>query len=190
MNADVVRLRDEKAVHRVSGGRSPSMAAPDVPFAGWRDLPPAPAAVGHRLITPTTADYGLGFDPASVRGAREFAAAVLAEWDLLCVCADVRLVVSELVANACRHAAPRRPGPAREQPIQLRMLRRRLGLTCMVADPSPQAPTVVPSHHFSESGRGLHIVETFSREWGWQHVDGRGKVVWATFAVPTPPDPS
>lgn len=61
--------------------------------SGWTTLP--------RVAT-RTQGAGIG----SVRDAREFTAATLRRWGIAEYCDDVIVVVSELVTNALRHAAP------------------------------------------------------------------------------------
>jgi hypothetical protein len=36
----------------------------------------------------------------------------------------------------------------------------------------------------AETGRGLHLVESFSESWGWHPLGAAGKVVWALFMAP------
>jgi anti-sigma regulatory factor (Ser/Thr protein kinase) len=119
----------------------------------------------------------------SAAEARDFSAAVLAEWGLEKLCGDVQLVVSELVTNAVVHGSP--PGDANGCAVELRLARGPGGVECTVSDASPQAPRPAAPGEDSESGRGLRLVEFFSRHWGWNRSD-RGKVVWATFAAPEP----
>jgi hypothetical protein len=38
--------------------------------------------------------------------------------------------------------------------------------------------------YVAESGRGLHLVESFSETWGWHPIGSAGKVVWALFRLP------
>lgn len=83
---------------------------------------------------------------------------------------DVLLVLSELVANGCRHGWP---------PISYDIAADSGDLIVMVEDCNP-APPVAPGDapDDAETGRGLHLVAEFSRLWGWFPVDA-GKVVWA-----------
>lgn len=114
--------------------------------------------------------------------ARDFSVSVLARWGLAQLCEDVRLVVSELVTNAWRHASER--GHSGED-IELRLLRGRSAVVCQVSDSSSREPELARVDETAESGRGLHLVDRFSADWGWEHRDGHGKVVWAAFAIPT-----
>jgi hypothetical protein len=52
---------------------------------------------------------------------------------------------------------------------------------CAVSDPSSTGPVTRDADYIAESGRGLHLVDSFSRSWGWHPLAGAGKVVWALF---------
>ncbi|WP_150236948.1 ATP-binding protein [Nocardiopsis quinghaiensis] len=177
MNAELVssELDSETSWSR------PSLAeASNALLGGWWDDPLGRVAVGESARTRDAAARAFGPVPESVRQAREFAAATLEDWGIPDMAEDVRLIVSELVGNACRHT---RPGSGRlghgRVVVQLRHLAEQGGVVCMVADSSGKAPVRVDAHHFAESGRGLGLVSAFSREWGWEPVAGRGKIVWA-----------
>lgn len=100
---------------------------------------------------------------------------------------DVAAVVSELLANAVRHALPR----ARQMgasvgpwPIRLGLLHAGPYVVAAVADPSGQPPELREPDWLSESGRGLVVVTSLSDQWGYCLAPaGLGKVVWAAFAV-------
>jgi anti-sigma regulatory factor (Ser/Thr protein kinase) len=124
--------------------------------------------------------YGLGTDRQCAKTARDVATATLRQWGLDELCFDVELVVSELVTNALRHAVPHL-SPA--WPIRLRLLYHAAYLVCAVQDPSHRPPAVTEEDNFSESGRGLHLVEALSVAWGWSLLR-HGKVVWAAFSAP------
>ena len=127
----------------------------------------------------------------SVPLARDFARETVRGWGLPELCDDVTSVVSELVTNALRYGlaghafgapgldgpAPRRPGA----PIELRMTLRSADVICMVADPGAGAPALSEPGNYAEGGRGLHVVESCSDRWGWDHLADGGKVVWAAF---------
>jgi hypothetical protein len=94
---------------------------------------PGPACTAALTLDPA---------PGSARAARDFATAVLYDWDLADALPDARLVVSELVTNALRHGLPAAGGPAPCAPRQqspligLRLMRHPGGLRCEVTDPS------------------------------------------------------
>lgn len=146
---------------------------------------PAAHAAGSRDAKPAAAVCRLDGSAASIKTARDFSAAVLADWGLAHLRDDMQLVVSELVTNAIRHATPD-GGSAREPAIELSLVRHQSYVACTVADPSPKVPTPVDFDEYTESGRGLHLVECFSQAWGWTLQGGQGKIVWATFATAAP----
>lgn len=114
---------------------------------------------------------------------------MLRRWGMPVLSGEAGLVVSELVTNALRHglpgaAAPARPGNAgpgsrSDYPIRLRLLAQPPCLMCMVADPSRDIPLRQQVDPDAESGRGLHVIESCSSQWGWHLLDHGGKVVWA-----------
>ncbi|MGW3337933.1 ATP-binding protein [Streptomyces sp. NPDC001009] len=109
--------------------------------------------------------------PESARTARRLVRAALSAWGLNDLTDDSLLIVSELVANAVRHA--------RRTSIRV-MVERRTPRTVRVAvadfsldQPEPSAPTAD-----AEEGRGLFLVTTLATNWGTD-VRRWGKVVWA-----------
>lgn len=114
-------------------------------------------------------------DPAMVAGARRFAADRLGEWGLDEAAYVTELVVSELVTNAIRHAAP---------PVQLRLILDRT-LICEVSDASCTAPHLRRARTYDEGGRGLMPVAQLTRAWGTRHT-ALGKTIWAEQALPAP----
>lgn len=141
-------------------------------------------------------------DPESVTEARHFALSRLTDWDLAELADDVGLVVSELVTNALRHsgrAVCGRPGddvhregvyddpsdPLGSAPsaIRLRLVHKNPWLLCGIMDASQAAPRRKEPDYIAETGRGLHLVESFSVRWGWRTLP-HGKVVWALFRSP------
>ncbi|MEU6233445.1 ATP-binding protein [Kitasatospora sp. NPDC047058] len=132
----------------------------------------------------------------AVRTARDFARTALQRWGLGELFDDVALVASELVTNALRHAIGARPGPAggtlddydfptqpspdARLPIRISLVHRAPQVVCAVSDPSSTGPVAREADFVAESGRGLHLVDSFSHSWGW-HPLGSGKVVWALF---------
>ncbi|MFI6844160.1 ATP-binding protein [Kitasatospora sp. NBC_00085] len=132
----------------------------------------------------------------AVRTARDFARTALQRWGLGELFDDVALVASELVTNALRHAIGAHPGSACNAsddfdfsgrpttdgrlPIRISLVHRAPQVVCAVSDPSSTGPVAREADFVAESGRGLHLVDSFSRSWGW-HPLGGGKVVWAMF---------
>ncbi|MEV5513187.1 ATP-binding protein [Streptomyces flaveolus] len=84
---------------------------------------------------------------------------------------DVRLVVSELIANAARHA----PGPGR---LDLQEAERGRLVRITVWDTSPALPQPQPADPHRVGGHGLEIVKTLSSRLLVQHT-GEGKQITA-----------
>jgi len=117
----------------------------------------------------------------SVREARRFTRNTLQRWELGALRDSMELVSSELVTNALRYAVP--PG-APGAPVRLSIVRWASRVVCAVRDPSMVAPITKEADFVAETGRGLHLVESFSEKWGWAPLSGTGKVVWALFLAP------
>lgn len=125
---------------------------------------------------------GQGSWPAeatSVAAARDFVSRHVTRREGAAMAAEVTLVVSELATNAVLHARTR---------FIVTVCRTRGGDLLTVQDGSPQPPVAarLPVSPMEEHGRGLHVVETCSSEWGLTRETGGGKSVWATFATAAP----
>jgi hypothetical protein len=70
-------------------------------------------------------------------------------------------------------------------PIRISLVHRAPQVVCAVSDPSSTGPIAREADFVAESGRGLHLVDSFSRSWGWHPLAGAGKVVWALFDAHT-----
>jgi anti-sigma regulatory factor (Ser/Thr protein kinase) len=95
----------------------------------------------------------------------------------LVVADDVELMVGELTANAVRHSDS---GRMPHGVVRVRVYEGAGVLRVEVADagsvaPIPEVPVEVPL--FSESGRGLWLVQRLSSAWGWYDTSP-GRVVW------------
>lgn len=142
-----------------------------------------PEAVISGLAVSRRSSKWFGPEPASVSSARVWAGEVLQGWaDEVRLSAEildaVRLVVSELVGNAVRHA---------HTPVRATLLsdgEHRLRLE--VEDASTTPVRRPRTDAFSLNGRGLTLVERLSDQWGTEHRDG-GKTVWATWSGAVPP---
>lgn len=177
MNAE---LMSSELDSEASWSRPSLVEAPYPLLRGWWDRSLGRVPIGKGERTAGVAARAFGSVPGSVRQARDFAAEVLEGWGAADVTEDVRLIVSELVGNVCRHALPDGGDSGQSRlVVQLRYLGEHGGVVCMVADSSEKGPVKVDAHHFAESGRGLGLVSAFSREWGWEPVAGHGKIVWA-----------
>ena len=90
------------------------------------------------------------------------------------VCQDAMLVISELVSNAVKHAAPLPGGEVQVRcSISEDFLHIEITDGGAVTRPNPAVATV-----FALGGRGLDIVRTISREWGVS-AEGDSVTVWA-----------
>lgn len=136
----------------------------------------------------------LGALRGAVPCARLHARHVLWEWGLSDLDEAVELVVSELVTNAIQASA----GLSREVPgydedshglpcVWLWLASDGRQLVVEVGDSSPRAPMQAQMEQDVEGGRGLLLVETVSRRWGYyfpaEEDDSQRKiirkVVWA-----------
>lgn len=111
--------------------------------------------------------------PGAVSRARRFVAQLFAQHGLTEVADDAQLVAGELATNALLHAGP---------PVELvlRFLPPRARLE--VRDGSRIPPVRPRPGTDAMTGRGLHLVEALTRDWG---VTARpyGKAVWSEFEV-------
>jgi hypothetical protein len=175
----------------------------------WEELFMSPSSTVAAVATDSdVVSCALAPRHESVRTAREFTKLTLNRWQLTDLFDDIALVASELVTNALRHAlAPAgMPGAAPAQRtsswgrrgaqdpisrqldatqgcsplIRLSLVRRAPQVVCAVSDPSTDGPVAREADFIAESGRGLHLVDSFSQSWGW-HPVAAGKVVWALF---------
>jgi PAS domain S-box-containing protein len=122
------------------------------------------------------ADLSVSLDDGrpTIAEARRFVVDRLNTWDVPApVISDVALITSELVTNAMVHGG---------SPVELRLERTGSRVVVLVEDdtvgalPAPRRPSDDDEH-----GRGLHIVEALSDEWGMRETD-RGKCVWSARA--------
>jgi anti-sigma regulatory factor (Ser/Thr protein kinase) len=161
-------------------------AVSDVSSADGAPMSPFLEAALRRLaaVDGPAAGFTVEPDPESVTAARHFAVATLRAWGLPALCDDVGLVASELVTNALRHSLPACPDERADATIRLRLLRAAPYVLCGVMDSGAAVPGRREPDYIAESGRGLHIVESFSTRWGWTRLDPVGKIVWAVFRLP------
>ncbi len=75
---------------------------------------------------------------------------------------DARLVLSELLANALRHARPLPGGTLR---VNLTLDDASIRI-CVVDGGSATLPTLLHAPPMAVGGRGLAIVRTLTRDWG------------------------
>ena len=112
----------------------------------------------------------LPFDASSVPLARSRVREFLTEAGRSQDCVDdARMVVSELVANAVRHARPLPDGR-----LLVSWALEGGGLQVSVSDGgSPTRPRALETATSSLSGRGMTIVEALSDTWWSEQADGR-----------------
>lgn len=120
---------------------------------------------------------------SSVPAARALAADACRQWQLPDLTDSVGLVMTELAANAVRHA-----GTA----FEVIVTRGRWHLHLAVRDDAASPPRRGgPDDEIASGGRGLLIVEALADHWGYTPT-GDGKVTWATFRTarrsPSRPD--
>lgn len=110
----------------------------------------------------------------SVSRARRFVCIHLVEHRLSHLVDDVQLVVSELAANAVRHA---------RTPFKVILEKAENSVLLSVQDGSPTPPAHLASDCLDTAGRGVSIVDLVSHDWGVTDGPGEGKSVWASFAA-------
>jgi anti-sigma regulatory factor (Ser/Thr protein kinase) len=91
---------------------------------------------------------------------------------------DARVVVSELLGNALRHA---RPLPDGTLIVELILEARSLRI-CVVDGGSVTLPTLLHPPPMSVGGRGLSIVRTLTQNWGVQET-GSGNTVYGVLSL-------
>jgi anti-sigma regulatory factor (Ser/Thr protein kinase) len=140
----------------------------------------APAQVCDPAELPYVTGCPLSPSPDAVCQARCFTRHTLATWGLGELADDAEVVVTELLANAIRHAWPGGPPASPEAAaLALWLLGDTDGLMCVVTDPSDTVPALRQPGPSGENGRGLHIVHALSDHWGWSALSQQGKAVWA-----------
>ncbi|MFI6333849.1 SpoIIE family protein phosphatase [Streptomyces sp. NPDC050535] len=120
------------------------------------------------------AEWRLTLDPVEARRARAVVREQLHVWGLAALADPAELMASELVTNAVRHAHSRH--------VELRLVRGET-LLCEVDDDDHTLPTLLSAGPGDESGRGLGVVSTLSREWGASRTTA-GKTVWFELTLP------
>jgi anti-sigma regulatory factor (Ser/Thr protein kinase) len=126
-------------------------------------LPPASEAAAWTLTA----------RPTAVAQARDLIRDRLLAWGLQGMADVVELLVSELVTNALRYGIA---------PYGLRMTRDAHNVLVEVSDGNPTVPRLRTAHTGDEGGRGLHLVDELSSDWGVRSRP-QGKTVWFTLAI-------
>jgi anti-sigma regulatory factor (Ser/Thr protein kinase) len=142
----------------------------------------ARAAVAAGLALPDQLQRTLPASPEAVTDAGVLVADACRAWSLPRLLRPARLVITELVSNAVRHAGT---------DVVVTVARRDQGLFLAVRDGSmvlPRGLTIAPRPAgMPQCGQGLQMVDAIATAWGAQRTDdGTGKVVWATVHVRQP----
>lgn len=112
-----------------------------------------------------------GMAPQSAGRARDFVADTLRAWDSEDeLYEDAALVVTELAANAIKHA---------QSGFTVSLDRLDEGICVAVGDADRTPPVRMSADVRAASGRGLLLVEAVAEAWGWCPAEGGGKLVWA-----------
>jgi hypothetical protein len=109
----------------------------------------------------------------SVTTGRHFVRDLLLGWDLGAAVEDASLAVTELIANAVKHA---------RSAVRVRVAVDD-DILVSVCDAAPALRPARPPGPLAESGRGLQIVAAVSRAWGIEPA-ASGKCLW--FRLPLP----
>ena len=134
---------------------------------------------GHKEVG-NAAVVLLPYTPSSVAVARRRLTADLASAGIYeSAVGDAALVVSELLSNAIRHAAPL-PGSTVRVAWTLNDDALRVAVSDAGGGPMPRVTQASPA---APGGRGLGIVETLSARWGVLRDEGE-TTVWAVLAAP------
>ena len=118
---------------------------------------------------PRTAELRVEPHPRASRSARDFVSRTCLDWQRPHVIGSAVLVVSELVTNGLNHAGT-------NMDITLSTFGDRVRLA--VHDGADEPPRVLPAGDRHGRGRGMHVVEGFSRAWGSLPGPQGGKAVW------------
>ena len=149
-------------MHREVGGASP----PGAPGSG----PPGAPGSGAQGAVRT-----FGFSRDAPAAARHFAVGALRRWGIADLVDDVALVVTELAANAVRHARSGFTVILSSRPSRPDVVR----ISVRDADPLPSAGVsgtgsalpIAPLH-------GLGAVTAMASHWGVESLGSSGKTVW------------
>ena len=120
------------------------------------------AAAGETMVAVLPAS------PASAKRARDMTTERCRAWGVDALSEDAALVVTELVANAVRHAGT---------DVRLRIIPLDRGLRLEVADASTRPLRPRLGDELAEGGRGLVLVDALSTRYGVE-ADATGKRVW------------
>ena len=148
-------------------GLAPELAAQlDAPIR--RDRTDALAHVDDRSAAPRRR-FGCDHAVESPRAARLAVAEAAGSLEIEPLTDELQLVVSELVTNAVRYAAP---------PVEVEIEAGEDTVTVAVVDGSPGRPGPLPASTDAEGGRGLLLIDLMAAETGVR-PQPPGKTIWA-----------
>lgn len=129
--------------------------------------------------------------PSAVRCARMFATITLKDWGLPDLIETAELLISELVTNAVRATGVLDESPRWSALKDLALIYVRLvlledGVIIEVVDRDRRPPVIRDPSIDAESGRGMLLVETLSKQWDFSFPPTGGKVVWCELGLPPP----
>jgi hypothetical protein len=129
--------------------------------------------------------------PTVVRCARMFATISPKEWGLGDLVETAELLVSELVTNAVKSTGVLDESPKWSALKDLALIDVRLvlledGVIIEVVDRDRRPPVIRDQSPDAESGRGMLLVETLSKQWDFFFPTSGGKVVWCEIELPPP----
>jgi anti-sigma regulatory factor (Ser/Thr protein kinase) len=112
-------------------------------------------------------------DGAWVGRLRRISVARLRQWGMAELIDDAALLLSELLTNALRYGG--------DAEIAVSLVATSTALMISVNDGSPIPPQLTEAGVESESGRGLHLIAAFAKNWG---VSSNGTTTWCTLSLP------
>ncbi|MGA5895392.1 ATP-binding protein [Streptomyces venetus] len=184
----VLRPPGEVAAHTGAPGTSDTLPAGPRAEASYGIPPSAPEKLPQFSGSlSASADLRVECSREGFSRARSFTRDTLHAWSLDHRCDDTTLVITELAANAATHAAPGTADAPGGPEIRLGLLLAPTRLLITVSDPDDHPPVYGPEGSgLVEHGRGLHIVDALSEEWGWTPCPPAGKTVWARLSTRPP----
>jgi anti-sigma regulatory factor (Ser/Thr protein kinase) len=118
--------------------------------------------------------------------ARSLTRSILGHWAMAAdIISTAELLVSELVTNSVKFTTPMSQ-PAlipRAEIVTLTLTKLPRRIVIEVADPDSNPPLLADADTDAESGRGLQLVQAFSKEWSYLLPPSGGKIVYCIIDV-------